>query len=68
MVEHLGFGKKQQPLQDAAVHEVRQHKCTESMWHANTVLQMLSRMRVCNTQADMVWLAYSAGGGHVSID
>ncbi len=69
MVEHVRFGKKLQPLQHAAVHEqVRQHNCNKSMRCNNTALQMLSSKPVCNTQANMVWVAYSAGGGHVSID
>jgi hypothetical protein len=67
MAERLRFRKKQQPY--ATVHEqVRQHNYDESMRRANTVLQTLSSMRVCDTQADMVWVAYPAGGGHVSID
>lgn len=69
MAERLRLRKKQQPLQYDTVHEqVRQHNYDESMRRANTVLQTLSSMRVCDTQADMVWVAYPAGGGHVSID
>lgn len=72
MVEHLGFRKNQQLLQHAAaVHEqVRQHNYNDSMRCnlANAILQMLSSMHLRTAQANMVWVTYSAGGGHVSID